>query len=239
MSNTLVLPPDVSSPRDLMLWRVLASAAVPVLSRAGEPGRAEAESFVTDKFRTAWQARVETFMPWLISLQCLGHCSAVAGIRPAASEKLFLEEYLDAPVEQVLGRVVGRSIPRRDIVEIGNLAASQRGSSHLLFLIFTATLHAAGYRWIVFTATQALRNNLEKLGFPLQLLAKADPALLDPTQQAEWGSYYASDPQVMVGSLDEAMRLASERPVPRRVLRHYREQVASLSLRLQEAACRT
>ena len=238
MNDSLALAANCVNPHDDLLRRVLAPGPAATLSRHGEPGRDEAERFVAAKFAAAWQAQVTVFMPWLLSLRCMSRYAAVAGIRPAAHEHPFLEQYLDAPVEQVLGGVVNMPILRREIVEIGNLVADMRGSSHLLFLLLTAALHDAGYRWIVFTATQALRNNLTKLGYPLHLLAPADAARLDPAARALWGNYYRSDPQVMAGSLDDARRLADARPLLRRVLVRYREQVTAFALRLKEDACR-
>jgi hypothetical protein len=216
---------DTAVNRDTLLRRMLTPAPVFELAGPDDSQRPQVEAMVAEKFQSAWQARITHFLPWLMSMHCLGHCSAVAGLRPAARSGLFLEQYLDQPVEQLLGSVIGKHIPRSELVEIGNLAASQRGASHLLFLVMTAALHKAGYKWITFTATRALRNNLDKLGFPLHKLADASPQNLDEAALAEWGRYYNSAPQVMAGSLDVAMQLINERPLMRRVLRLYRYQI--------------
>jgi hypothetical protein len=158
----------------------------------------------------------------------------VAGIRPAVGGALFLERYLDTNVEVALGTHIGKQVPRAELAEIGNLVSGQRGASHLLFLVFTAALHRAGYRWIVFTATHALRNNLGKLGYPLVKLADASVDRIDPAARAEWGNYYDSEPWVMAGSLDDAMKLITERPLLRRVLRLYRATINELAAGLGE-----
>ena len=49
----------------------------------------------------------------------------------------------------------------------------------------------------MFTAVPALRNASGKLGIHLEWLCPADKNRLDPAQQAEWGSYYDHNPQVM------------------------------------------
>jgi len=205
-----------------------------MLIGTADPGRADVEAYIADKFHTAWQARVTSFLPFLLSMQCLGVSTAVAGIRPAARESLFLEHYLDTGVEDALTSLTGREVPRRHIAEIGNLVTSQRGASHLLFLVFTAALHQDGYRWIVFTATHALRNNLQKLGFPLLTLAPASAERLDSDVRVEWGSYYDSEPLVMGGNLDDAMRLIAERPALRRILRLYRATIREVAAGLRE-----
>jgi hypothetical protein len=203
------------------------------LSGPDDAERAQVEACVAEKFRGAWNARVTQFLPQLLSMHCLGSCSAVAGLRPAGSAPLFLERYLDQPVEQVLAAAAGVTVSRRQLVEIGNLVASQRGASHLLFLILAAALHRAGYRWLVFTATHALRNNLHKLGLPLLALGPASPERLAPEARSEWGDYYRSEPWVMAGNLDAAMALIAERPLLRRVARLYRHQLTYLAAALR------
>jgi hypothetical protein len=80
--------------------------------------------------------------------------AARLGMRPAASApELFLEQYLDRPVEQEIAARANCPVGRDGIVEICNLAADQRGASRHLFVLLTAVLAAASYRWIVFTAT--------------------------------------------------------------------------------------
>jgi hypothetical protein len=219
---------------DSLLRRMLTPKPSFTIARPGDGDRPQMEAFVADRFRSAWQARVTQFLPFLLGMHCLGACTGVAGIRPAAGNALFLERYLDTNAEAALSALTGGDIPRSELVEIGNLVAGQRGASHLLFLVFTAALHRAGYRWIVFTATRALRNNLDKLGYPLLTLAPASADRLDAPARAEWGTYYDSDPLVMAGSLDDALRLITERPLLRRVLRLYRATIAEIAAGLRE-----
>lgn len=220
--------------RDSLMRRVLTPKPAFTLARPGDAERPTLETYVAERFQSAWQARVTHFLPFLMGMHCLGACTAVAGIRPAADGALFLERYLDTSVEAALGELVGKQVPRAELAEIGNLVSGQRGASHLLFLVFTAALHRAGYRWIVFTATHALRNNLNKLGYPLLKLADASVERIDPAARVEWGTYYDSEPWVMAGSLDEAMRLIAERPLLRRVLRLYRATINELAAGLGE-----
>ncbi|MGV3591304.1 MAG: thermostable hemolysin [Gammaproteobacteria bacterium] len=222
------MPAGRDEQRESLLRRVLTPTPIFELAGPDASERAQAEALVTEKFEAAWQARVTQFLPWLLSMHCLGHCSGVAGLRPAAGTRLYLEQYLDEPVEDALA-AAGIQAARREIVEIGNLAVTQRGASHLLFLVMTAALHKAGYKWIVFTATRALRNNLDKLGYPMLHLADASPQHLDAETLAAWGRYYDSSPQVVVGSLDEAARLMQERPLLRRARRLYRHQIRQLA----------
>ena len=48
---------------------------------------------------------------------------AALAVRPASDQALFLETYLNAPIEQAVSGVLGYTVPRDAIVEIGCLAA--------------------------------------------------------------------------------------------------------------------
>ena len=173
---------------------------------AGSPQRAEAERFVRKVFHHRYGARVSVFAPRLLMLEQAGHPVAVAGWRGAAAEPLFLENYLDAPIETILHELTGQSLRREQIVEVGNLASEKAGGSLQVILHMARQFIDAGYEWVVFTATKELIGIFAKLGLPLLALAKADPARLGAAA-ADWGSYYASSPVVVAGRI----RLALDR----------------------------
>ena len=74
-------------------------------------------------------------------------------------------------------------------------------------VLLPAYLLAQDYRWIVFTATGALRQILEGFGAPLIELGRADPSSV-ATAADSWGRYYETDPRVFAGYLPDADRLA-------------------------------
>ena len=221
-------------PHDSLLLRLLNPAPRVDLVSTWHPERGAVEDHVHACYQRSYEADVDQFLPWFLTLECLGKISGVAGMRPARSTPLFLEQYLDHPVESMLGEIVGTPVVRESVVEIGNLVASRRGSSHLLFLLFTSALYQAGYEWIAFTATKGLRNNLEKVGFPLHLLQPVDVAALDSATLDKWGSYYATEPLVMAGRLGAAMQLIEQRPLLRQVLRLYRPRIEELAAQLSD-----
>jgi hypothetical protein len=221
--------------RDAALLKLLNPAPQMQLVGPADAGRAAVENYVRERYQTFYQATVSNFCPWLVSLQCLGENSGAAGLRPAASTPLYLEQYLDVPVEQAMSAVTNTFIIRSAVVEVCNLVAQRSGASHLLFLLFTALLHEAGYEWIVFTATKALRNNLAKVGFPIHLIQEASPALLDPAVVQAWGNYYKTEPVVVAGRLDDAMKIILGRALFRRVLRVYRADIKAMAEPLARA----
>lgn len=221
--------PGHSASREALLSRVLSPSPVFTLHGRDCAEREAVEHFVAERFRSCYQAEIHEYLPLLLSMRCLNNFSGVIGMRDARTAPLFLEQYLDAPVEQALGDVLGETMARGDIVEIGNLVAGRKGPSQFVFLIATSILHEAGYKWITFTATRTLANNLNKLGFPMVKLADANPARLPEHAIADWGQYYSTQPQVMAGSLDAAMAIARKRPLFRQAMALYRREIRRLA----------
>lgn len=170
------------------------------LNGHGDHRRAEAERFIHACFERAYGADVRHYLPVLMGLrEPGGRLLGALGIREAASGPLFLEHYLDHPVEQVLAVTVDRPVDRAGVTEVGNLAVTVPGGGRWLITALTAYLHAVGQEWVVFTCGASLRNAFHRLGLDLLDLGEADPACL-PTGEAEhWGRYYDQRPRVMAG----------------------------------------
>jgi hypothetical protein len=177
----------------------------------GDVLREVLEAFVRDRFRQTYGAEVATFCPELLSLTCDDHSlCAVAGVRPAATERLYSEFYLDAEVEVFLSGRLGRGeISRASIVEVGNLAPASVGQSRWLIATLTAYLYSCGYEWVVFTAIPPVYNAFARLGLPLQIHSRADSARLPPEARDQWGSYYEAGPVVCYGNIAQGFQQLS------------------------------
>lgn len=191
--------------------RETASAPVPRslhLVAVDAARRAAVQDFIRDRFAAHYQADVRHFMPCLFGLEADdGSLHGAVGCRSAATQALFLEHYLDEPIEDLIAARVGTTVGRADVVEVGNLAARGAGMSRLLIVALTRLLATEGVRWVGFTGTPALINSFRRLGIALHGLAPADPRRLgvDRDQwRAEWGSYYDAGPQVMVAEVPGA-----------------------------------
>ena len=123
-------------------------------------------------------------------------CAAL-GYRRARGQRLFLECYLDRPVEQHVSEVLGRSIARSGIVEIGNFAAENAVAMIELWGAVANDL-ASGGEVAVATLTAPLRGMFGRIGVPIHALAPARPDAL-AGRAADWGSYYDADPIVCCG----------------------------------------
>jgi hypothetical protein len=171
-------------------------------SQPGAAQRQAAEQFVSACFKQHYGARIHHFMPLLMSLSDQHEeLKAVLGFRYADLNPLFLENYLDRPVEQVLATKLKRPVDRSDLVEVGNLAVNTAGGGRWLITALTAYLSTTGCEWALFTVGPTLHNAFTRLGLQLIDLAAARRESLPLEEQARWGSYYEQKPRVMAGNI--------------------------------------
>ncbi|WP_438952391.1 thermostable hemolysin [Porticoccus sp.] len=187
------------------------------------------QQYIEKQFFQAYGATVREFLPLFLSLFCRGQLCAVTGIRPVGANPLFLEQYLDNPIELELNRYSSVPVARHHIAEIGNLAATQRGSSQLLFILLAATLQRANFEWLVFTATPQVRKAIGKLGFELHPIADARACRLQTSTEAEWGSYYQTGPVVVAGHLGQAIAVINDRKTLRAALTFYDTHIDNMA----------
>lgn len=231
MSISAVSPQVSSAPQQDV------QPALPSLRIKG-PAAAERcieEGFVATVFARAWGAHVTRFLPWLCSLHPDDGAApeAVLGLRAAARERLFCEQYLDEPLLAVPARLHGQVCERADIMELGNLAASCAGRGALLYLLATQAAHRAGVRYLLFAANRAVRLSILRSGFTPLVVGPADAARLGP-QAGQWGRYYDGDPVVMLGDMALTDRQARQRQGVPALLAHYDSAIAGLASVLSE-----
>jgi hypothetical protein len=175
------------------------------------PGRRAIEHFIREVYADRYEARLQSFAPLLVALEAEGVILAAAGYRPA-TQPLFLERYLHAPVDTVLRAMTPDAPPRTRIVEVGHLAAMRAGAGRVLMPLLGAHLADLGFEWVVSTATAELRNLFARMGLEPLVLGVADPTVLG-ADVVQWGSYYTHRPLVLAGSIEAGMaRLGRSAP---------------------------
>jgi hypothetical protein len=169
--------------------------------------RAELEAFVGDAFARKHDATVTSFMPTLLSFRDhAGMLRGAVGLRSAGDEALYLENYLDRPIESAIEFATGHRVHRQNVVEVGNLASANCRAAVKMVALLPAHLLARDFRWIVFTATSVVREILLGFGAPLVELARAESARVARTPD-RWGRYYETDPRVFAGFLPDSRRV--------------------------------
>nr|CDQ33833.1 Thermostable hemolysin [Virgibacillus halodenitrificans] len=167
--------------------------------------RAELEAFIASGYAREHGATLSHFQPRLFGLWQGPTLQAALGIRHAERETLFLERYLDAPIERCLAEVLGDNVSRERVVEVGSLTSLRRGLLRPLIVTLIETLVDEGMQWLTFTATTQVRNAFRRLGLDASPLAEADPTRLGQ-ESADWGRYYTNAPIVMGGDMRLAWR---------------------------------
>ena len=172
-----------------------------VKQNSGHECRSAVESFIRERFFEHYGAHIQHFMPCLLALvDDDGILRGAAGLRSAASGPLFLERYLARPIEQEILLRNGRVLNRNEIVEVGNFGTLAPGSARVLIVALTDLLVAQGFRWICFTGTPMLINSFQRLGLSPLCVGQARPECLGD-EVADWGTYYQTNPKVMVGEI--------------------------------------
>ena len=117
---------------------------------------------------------------------CFGITSAIVS--------LFSEQYLTAPLQQIIHQQLGRMVARSDIAEVGSVVASGvPNSGKDLLEMMPGLLWSMGFEVVLITATKQIRSVLEATNIPFRPIASARPEKLK-SHQTDWGSYYDNDP---------------------------------------------
>ena len=178
----------------------------------GDAGRDDLEAFIARVFLERHGARTTHFADRLLGLRGGdGRWCAALGYTPGSSGPLFVEHYLDRPVEQVVAAALAEPVSRGSFAEVGNLAASADGLGRLLIALSTVHLFEQGVQHVVFTATRALSNAFTRLGVPLADIGAADPRRV-PGGEGHWGDYYRHDPRILAGRVASGLPVAGRMP---------------------------
>ena len=191
--------------------------------------RSSVESYIHSKFNERYAANVQTFLPHILTLSCNDRFCAAVGVRAAESEPLYLEKYLRYPIEQEIGMRFKTEIKRENIIEIGNLVSTWRGSSQLLFVFLTDLLARVDREWVVFTATREVEHLLSRMNFTLIHLVDASKSMLGDEKE-QWGSYYEENPKVMFGHVPSAMSILKQHTLMSSSLSLFSEQLEELAV---------
>ena len=168
----------------------------------GSSLRSSLESRIRSGFGHHFNACIEGFMPELAAYEHATGGSGVIGMRNAGHERLFLESYLDHPVETVVHLVSGDLVDRGSIVEVGQFVIDEREIVADFFRDLVPFLAAQGFDWVCFTGTSRIRALLARIGFAGFPVTVAAEERLGASRD-HWGCYYEHEPIVIVGKLSD------------------------------------
>jgi hypothetical protein len=164
--------------------------------------------FIEAGYKDRFDASIKVSMPYILRLSFLSKHAAM-GVR-SANSPLFIEQYLDKPIEDYTQQYFAFN-DRRKIVEYGSLYSNGHKLATPLFMLSTLALMKSGVQALAFCATQGVANILKAYGLTLTHLVKADPSKL-ATSNNDWGRYYDTKPQVYLLSLPQVAHVVSNTP---------------------------
>ena len=164
--------------------------------------RASLEARIRSGFGMHFDACIAGFMPRFAFYRHVSGATGVIGIRRASNEPLFLESYLNTPVESIISDATGASVSRNRIAEVGQFVVDDRDIVTSFFRDLVPFLLDNGYDWVCFTGTDRIRALLARVGFHGLPIARAEAARARDTGD-RWGRYYDFDPVVILGKLDD------------------------------------
>ncbi len=175
-------------------------------STCGENGRADLEEAVKLRYARAYGARIEHFHDRLIGFRDEdGAVTGVIGCTPARSAcHLFIENYVDAPIESVISRALGWQVARESVAEVGNLISEHGGLGRYLLAAMIRWLDGQEISWAVFAATRRVRLLVRRMGLECNDLGEADGSRLGASK-ALWGSYYDDSPRLVAVHVPRAL----------------------------------
>lgn len=198
------------------------------LIHEGDPRRGKLQAHLNQVYGDAFSAEPGHLHERLLALHDRsGTPRGLIGASVAAhTPQLFVEQYLDRPIEQIWSERLGRAVERSEIVEVGNLAARHTGLGPWLVSALAHHLDELGVPFTVFAATAELRASFAHMGVKLVDHGPADPARLGAAASI-WGSYYAHDPHVCTVHVHDVLRanrgLALRCPARARLLEQARQ----------------
>ncbi len=154
----------------------------------------QACQFTRQSYEKRLGCQLEAFYPRIFVLSSEEGILGVCGIRTTADEPLFLEQYLDMPIEQYID-----GGDRDSIVELGGFSARSRIQALEVMGRLAHTLAEEGFTQVACTANLPVRQCLRKLGVSFVEISSADPDRLDASDS--WGDYYRTSPLVLVGDI--------------------------------------
>ena len=198
------------------------------LTQKGCPARVGTEEYIAKKYLEIHDAHLTHFLPLLLSVSHNDAMMGAVGLGPGQYRPMFLEQYLDTPIEQKLAAFTNQPFDRDSVVEIGNLAVSHQGFSTILFIVMAMALREAGYQWMAFTITTQVEKIIARLGFRPTYLIDADPRYLGQ-HGSDWGSYYQNQPKVMFGNLDSIAEIAGGKRRLRGLIEQYQCSISDVA----------
>lgn len=150
--------------------------------------------YIAHSYRTAFSADTRIRPSRLvITTARSGEVACATGVR-CHDETFFSQQYLDAPIADLLSRRTGLDVAPQAILEVGGLACSTPFAAYPTLQAVFQWGRERGITWGLFTATTEVRRLIQRAKITPLMLARAEASRVEDPDQ--WGDYYDHDPWV-------------------------------------------
>lgn len=182
--------------------REITPANSVLIAKHNHPKYQEIQAFIQKEYLKYFNAQISVDMPILVAYYESGILVGAMGLRPAVNNILFLEQYLEKPIEACVANLSGIPVKRNTILEVGNLALKDKQVASFVIPTFMSVVYEMKYTWCALSATNEIARLFENLGLKSSVLAMCDPTKIVQDDN-DWGTYYSYEPKVIVGNLDD------------------------------------
>jgi len=179
-----------------------------VIAQRGTPVWRESATLVSKVFMTNFGARVVPDPDQFIAYMGQDddgrdEVEACIGISFVEKGPVFVERYLDAPIQDVLSAAAGQEVRREQVLQLGSVASIRNLAGAEIYRAMPLIQTCLGRSYAVMTMTNRSAALAKRLGLISHPLCEADGTRLGAEELADWGTFYDQRPSVRWGRLSE------------------------------------
>lgn len=170
------------------------------------------EDFIKSQYRHHFEANLLTFFPAILTVHCQQSQKLLGalGLRYADQSQLFSEQYLSAPIEQLIAAKTHSQVERDDIIELGHFALLKPRYLTPVINALAGFIKQLDSQWAIYTLSTPIKKIFDKLAIETTYLAAAEACQLKGDTNL-WGHYYKQQPAVYYSHVQTAMQ--SDKPL--------------------------
>lgn len=190
----------------------------------GCPEYNKVEAFINKSFKKKYSTEAKFVPSILISLNYNKRIFEVLGMGLAESGPLFLEQYLQYPIEQEIGFFYKTAIKRESIAEMGTVISFCRSTKQLLLILLINYLYKTNREWLVLLSNSEIENTLKRMHFTT--VPFSDESI---KKKEQWAGYLNDESRIMYGHIPSAMSILMQKPLTRFSLSLFSKQLNELA----------